>query len=180
MNGLIADDEAVQLEATNKALEPYNIVISEDEWINNCVGRKGSEFLREFMPKDYADTPSILNKVISEILNRKREYYRDLMKDQVLRLIMPGVIGLITYVSRSQKHTLALATSAPAVEVDVILGKDGLNLKNQFKFIINGEDVKKAKPDPEIYLKISELSGNENLLLGAIPDLKVGALRPSL
>jgi beta-phosphoglucomutase-like phosphatase (HAD superfamily) len=37
MNGLIVDDEKLQLEAVNMTLEPYKIGISEDTWIADFV-----------------------------------------------------------------------------------------------------------------------------------------------
>lgn len=52
---------------------------------------------------------------------------------------------------------MAIATAAPLENVDFVL--DHLSLRKYFSVILHASDVKKGKPDPEIYLKASSALG---------------------
>ena len=63
------------------------------------------------------------------------------------------VLGLVRFLETAvhEKHKIAIATSAPTRNVDLILQK--LNLRNYFDLIIDKSLIINGKPDPEIYLK---------------------------
>jgi HAD superfamily hydrolase (TIGR01509 family) len=61
-----------------------------------------------------------------------------------------------------------LATSAGPGNIDFIL--DGLGIRDQFDAVIGGAEVRKGKPDPEIYLKAADLVGVEPGLCWVIED----------
>jgi HAD superfamily hydrolase (TIGR01509 family) len=65
--------------------------------------------------------------------------------------------GLLVFLKllRSQGMKTALATSAGPGNIDFIV--DGLGIRDQFDAIIGGAEVKKGKPDPEIYLKAAAM-----------------------
>ncbi|MBT3813017.1 MAG: HAD family phosphatase [Gammaproteobacteria bacterium] len=151
MNGLIIDDEGVQLEAVNQMLKEYDIQISEDYWINECVGHKASEFLLRIMQENEVN-PSLYT--VDELGNKKNENYRSLVQENLKKLVRPGVFELIKYISEDTDKKLAVSTSASKKEVEIILG--GLGIKDKFEVIVCGDEVKKGKPDPETYLKVSE------------------------
>ena len=67
--------------------------------------------------------------------------------------------GLLTFLNdlRSRGIKTALATSAGPGNIDFIV--DGLGIRDQFDAIIGGAEVKKGKPDPEIYIKAAALVG---------------------
>jgi len=52
---------------------------------------------------------------------------------------------------------MAVATAAPPENVEFII--DGLELRHRFDAIVTAADVKRGKPDPEIFLKSAELVG---------------------
>jgi HAD superfamily hydrolase (TIGR01509 family) len=62
----------------------------------------------------------------------------------------------------------ALATSAGPGNIDFIL--DGLGIRDQFDAIIGGAEVRKGKPDPEIYVKAASLVGVEPAQCWVIED----------
>ena len=71
---------------------------------------------------------------------------------------------------------LALATSALKEEVEIILGKQGLKMKSYFKYIVSGDKVKKAKPNPEIYKMVSEKAKIKPNFCLVFEDSAIGAL----
>lgn len=181
MNGLIIDDEAVQLSSVNLALEPYGINLSEEYWIEHCIGKRADQYFGSILEerskpqeshkrdrlegnKNNRDIPNKGERLnvrpdISEIVAEKNRIYHSLISEDVKNLIRPGVKELLSYLSSSPGHVIALATSAHPPEIETILGEGGLNLKHLFKFIISGIDVVKSKPHPEIYEKLSKLAG---------------------
>jgi beta-phosphoglucomutase-like phosphatase (HAD superfamily) len=53
-----------------------------------------------------------------------------------------------------------LATSTTRTGATIILGKNGLNIFNSFDIVITGDEVKRAKPDPEIYNSVRSQLGD--------------------
>jgi HAD superfamily hydrolase (TIGR01509 family) len=157
MNGLIIDDEQLQFESVNHALDGLGISIDESYWTNNCVGSRADEFLKIILQKHHmSDDASMISRLISSKNNR----YHEIVSGQIIPLIRPGVTELITYLSEEVIKQMALATSAHPDEIETILGEHGLDLVHCFSVIVSGSDVERSKPDPEIYTKLSTISGH--------------------
>lgn len=186
MNGLIIDDEALQLHSVNLALEPFGITVSERYWIEHCVGKRADEYftsllkgpggmevlhLNEAPNNADRDKPPIKRLPlkrpegaqapadIREVVAAKNRFYHLLIAGEVKNLIRPGVLELFTYLSNRIDQKVALATSAHPAEIETILGEGGLRLKHRFHFIVSGIEVEKSKPDPQIYTRLLRLTG---------------------
>ena len=63
------------------------------------------------------------------------------------------VLGIIEFLQKlnKQKFPTALATSSRKTISDYVL--ENFGIRKYFNHIITGDDVTRAKPDPEIYLK---------------------------
>src|SRR6185369_577003 len=68
----------------------------------------------------------------------------------------PGLLEFLRYL-KDQHVPMALATSSRKRYLEFIF--DGLNLWQYFQVIVTSEDVKKGKPDPEVYLKAATQLG---------------------
>jgi beta-phosphoglucomutase len=84
----------------------------------------------------------------------KEARYRKLFKDS-----LSLVAGLDSLFEALHDHgvLLAVGSAAPPENVDFVL--DNLNLRSLFSSVLHSGDVKKGKPDPEIYLKIADKLG---------------------
>jgi HAD superfamily hydrolase (TIGR01509 family) len=156
MNGLIIDDESIQLESFNRVLDAFNVHIDEDYWINDCVGKNAHIILKGVLQNQKIVANS---ETIVDLVNKKNRLYSELISHTILSLVRPGVLEIIEYLTESQYHTLALATSALPEEIEAIVGEKGLDLKHKFTYILNGLDVAKSKPDPEIFKRLVEIAG---------------------
>jgi HAD superfamily hydrolase (TIGR01509 family) len=156
MNGLIIDDESVQLESFNQVLFSFNIYIDEEYWIKECVGKNAHIIMKSVLKNQQITANS---EAIADLVNKKNRKYSGLISQKVQNLIRPGVLEIIEHLTESHYHTLALATSALPKEIETIVGEKGLDLKHKFSYILNGSDVAKSKPDPEIFKKLIELAG---------------------
>ena len=166
MNGLIVDDEKLQLESVNAALgsgalgrgAPSNAVIHIDEeyWKRYCLGKRSDQFFAFILGERNISTE---DGAIERLLRAKNGLYEEKARTMMRDLVRPGVIELMDYLAENEGQETALATSALPEEVESTLGKSGLDLKNRFGFIAHGADIVKTKPDPEIYILLSSRSG---------------------
>jgi beta-phosphoglucomutase-like phosphatase (HAD superfamily) len=81
LNGLLVDDELIQLQATNEVLSAYGIALSEKTWIEECVGKKPNEYL----PRMLAHMAHVN---IAQIVREKYVIY-DLHVSENVHKIMP-------------------------------------------------------------------------------------------
>lgn len=174
LNGLIIDDEPIQLEATNAALACLNLQVDETYWIKNCVGHKPREFLTDLLSQKSREL-----FVLDDLLRQKEENYSHLIVDRVGELVREGVLDLIDYIKQHLSSNLALATSTTTEGVELILGQQGLNLYHAFDFIICGDQVTNSKPDPQIYNRVKEHFGNHKSYL-VFEDSQAGVRAASL
>jgi HAD superfamily hydrolase (TIGR01509 family) len=166
MNGLIVDDERLQLESVNAALGGGTlehgassnafIRIDEEYWKRNCLGRRSDKFFALILRERGLPDEKC---AIERLLRKKNDFYQERARTMMRELVRPGVIELMDHIAENGMQETALATSALPKEVETVLGKSGLGLKGRFRFIAHGADIVKTKPDPEIYLLLSRRSG---------------------
>jgi HAD superfamily hydrolase (TIGR01509 family) len=152
LSGLLVDDEPIQLQATNDALAPYGVTLSEKEWIEKCVGHKPSEYLPNLVPRSSSAE-------IARLIQYKDTIYEKLIAGKAKNLARPGALSLLRYARTSKKST-ALATSTTRTGATMILGENSLNVWNSFNVVVTGDDVERAKPDPEIYNRVRSQLGD--------------------
>lgn len=166
LNGLLIDDEPLQLKATNLALSADGIELTKDYWISHCVGHHPSDYLPSIVGSGKAAQPW------ASVLADKNEIYQALVERAGIELLRPGVADLLEYL-RIRGKPRALATSTTRHGVNAILGNKQLRLAGQFDAIICGDDVSNAKPHPAIYL-----AAQRHLMVGshllAIEDSESG------
>src|SRR5439155_12215676 len=88
------------------------------------------------------------------LADRKGELYRQIARDG-----LPAVRGVRAFVDEvaAAGTPRAVATSASRLDVERLL--DPLGLLNQFDAVVTAEDVRRGKPDPEVYLLAAESIG---------------------
>jgi beta-phosphoglucomutase len=148
MNGLIVDDEPLQLEAMNLALAQFGITLTSSYWTDRCAGRRSEEFTRGILSKNGLPHSEA---EVADIVLQKNERYRSLISKSVKYYARPGVLDLIAFIKGNGLKTLSLATTASPLEVETVLGDRGLKIIKEFHYIVTGADITRHKPDPEIY-----------------------------
>ena len=78
---------------------------------------------------------------------RKQDHYR-----RLARAGPPPVRGVVAFVDElaARRVPRAVATSASRYDADRLLGRTGL--RDRFDVVVTAEDVRRGKPDPEVYL----------------------------
>ncbi|MFX0012775.1 MAG: HAD family hydrolase [Candidatus Hermodarchaeota archaeon] len=145
MDGVLADTEPIHFES----------------WIK--LGKEiGVEFTRELFKQTFGQqSPTITRKLvgagidqtlIEKWANLKEQYYREMLQNKLQPL--PGVVDLIKSL-KVKGFKLAVGSSGPPENVDLLL--TSLKIKNYFDVIITADDVEKGKPEPDVFLMVSNI-----------------------
>ena len=151
-NGVIIDDEPLQLKAYQTALEGVGINLTEEQYYTT-LGMDdrafvGSAFARAGKDLDEPERQSIIE--------RKSELHRELIKDELP--LFPGIVTFLKATSR--RYALGLVSMARRMEIDYVLERS--RLVGLFTVLISAEEVTKHKPDPECYrLALEKLNARQ-------------------
>ena len=113
--------------------------------------------------------PGISVEESVEIAERKEAAFRDIIGSN-----MPLAPGLESLLSKLKAHGLKLAvgSSAPPENVDLVL--DGGNLRHWFDAVVDGSQVKRGKPAPDVFLQAAELMNVPPNQCAVIEDAPTG------
>jgi beta-phosphoglucomutase len=84
----------------------------------------------------------------------KEKLYREMMGPMLRAHLVPGVEA---FLERHRDAPMAVASNAERANVDFVL--DGSGLRKYFRAVVDGGQVERPKPDPEIYLQAARLIG---------------------
>lgn len=79
----------------------------------------------------------------------KEELFREMVRREGIK----PIAGVLSFIRELKGHGLPRAVGSSAPRLNVDCGMQALKLEGQFDAIITGEDVRRGKPDPEIFLK---------------------------
>ena len=91
---------------------------------------------------------------LSEDYESLLKIYKNNIQDIYSRILLIESIEDVLKLLKKKGFKVALASSATKENIDLVLKK--FELKQYFDFIVSGDDVKEAKPSPQIYLKVKE------------------------
>ena len=140
-NGVIIDDEPIQMKAYQELLAAENIALTDEQYYE-CLGMDDKAFVEAAYAR-VGRTPEP-NKVL-EITQHKTQKWRDLMADGI-----PLFEDVDNFVRKmASEFSLGIVSMSGRPEIDFILERTGLT--GCFDIIVSAEDVSKCKPDPECY-----------------------------
>jgi beta-phosphoglucomutase len=166
MDGVIVDTEPLHHKAYYQLFDSLGVVVS-DELYQSYTGQSTINVCRRFI--DHFG----LTQSPEELTSIKQANFRNIFAtDNELQLI-GGVLALIQeyYI---QGLTLVLASSASHNTINNVFNR--FNLNQYFKVKISGADFEKSKPNPAIFIKAAELSGQPTENCMVIEDSTNGIL----
>lgn len=107
----------------------------------------------------------------SKLAENKNSYYRELLSSLSDKDILPGVIEGIDWLKRMRIKTAVASSSKNA---RFILEKIGF--ENYFDAVVDGTEIKKSKPDPEVFLKAAEKLDEEPCRCMVVEDALAGII----
>ena len=142
-NGVIINDEPLQMQAYREILKNENIELTEADYYS-CLGMDDRTFIEAAYKR--ADKSFTAEK-ITEINDAKTAKWRTIVDKE-----MPLFDGVENFVRKmSQSFALGVVSMARREEIEYVLNKVGL--LGNFAIIVSAEDVSNCKPDPECYHK---------------------------
>jgi beta-phosphoglucomutase family hydrolase len=147
MDGTIIDNMPFHVKSWLLALHEFGIQINQAELIRHNHGTIG-EVIRSIMGNDTSD------HIIKAIADRKESLYR-----QIYRPYLKLLDGADSFLNHSKEIgiPMALATNASWDNINYVL--DGLEIYDYFRVVLGNEDIKKGKPDPELFLLAAQRLG---------------------
>ena len=140
-NGVIIDDERLQMEAYREVLSIHSIDLSEADYFA-ALGMDDKTFVRAAFAR--ADR-ELTDEVLSNVLAGKGERHRKLIADELP--LFPGVITLLKAAARS--YPLGVVSMASLDEIAYVLER--AKLRTLFTVVVSAEDVSVCKPAPDCY-----------------------------
>lgn len=140
-NGVIIDDEAIQLRVYQDILRAEDVSMTEDEYYGS-LGMDDVTFVRAAYERA---GKQISAAQLDELIERKTDAHRRLIEAE-----LPLFPGVVTFIKAAARHfTLGVVSMARRVEINHVLERAGLD--KVFDAIVSAEDVESCKPDPACY-----------------------------
>jgi HAD superfamily hydrolase (TIGR01509 family) len=141
LDGVLVDNGAHHRAAWQALLDELDVQPAEPEYWRLTIGRPAEEAV-----------PLLLGRPVtpgeaSQMAQRKRDLYFALVQKGLQAI--PGAFAFVEHLSR-RGISRAVATSATSFDAERLLADVGI--RRFFSVIVTAEDVRKGKPDPEVYL----------------------------
>jgi beta-phosphoglucomutase family hydrolase len=140
MDGVLIDSGAHHRAAWRAMLDELGVAPAEPDSWRLTIGRPSVEAV-----------PLLLGRAMSSaeaqrLAARKQEHYRRLAAAGPA--LVPGVAEFVADLA-ARRVPRAVATSASRHDADGLLTRVGL--RDRFEIVVTAEDVRRGKPDPEVY-----------------------------
>jgi beta-phosphoglucomutase len=140
-NGIIIDDERLQMAAYQEVLRDHSIDLTEADYFS-ALGMDDQTFVRAAFAR--ANKP-LTDEVLGSVLAGKGVRHRALIEEELP--LFPGVVTFLKAASRS--FSLGLVSMASLNEIDYVLQR--AKLLSLFAVVVSAEDVTVCKPAPDCY-----------------------------
>jgi len=144
MDGVLVDSNKYILDSFNQILKPHKIFINRDNF-KTYMGIT-SRGMQDRWKRDYG-------------LDFDKEFLAKettRLQIQFLKKNAKTSKALLNFLKELKNHNIPIGvgTSSPRYRAEKILGF--LKVKRFFSVIVDGDEIKKHKPDPEIFLKVAK------------------------
>ncbi len=111
-------------------------------------GKRNDAIVRSFFGEHLTESEVFQHGAAKEAL------YREMMRPDLAKSLVPGVVE---FIERHRDLAIGLGTNAEPANVRFVIDEAGL--QNLFQIVVDGHQVKRAKPAPDIYLRVSDQLG---------------------
>jgi HAD superfamily hydrolase (TIGR01509 family) len=163
MDGTLVDSEEYHWTAWRETMAELGHPITHQQFLQT-FGQKNDTILTDWLGT--AATPEL----IARVGDAKEKRYRNLVRKNGISPL-PGVQVWIHRLYQ-QGWRQAIASAAPRENIEVVL--DALKFTSCFQAVVSAEDVRKGKPDPEVYLTAAERVGTQPARCIVVEDARAG------
>ncbi|MGA9996649.1 MAG: HAD family phosphatase, partial [Pyrinomonadaceae bacterium] len=146
-NGVIIDDEPIQLKAYMNALGDLGISLTEEDYFNS-LGMDDRMFVQTSFDRA---GKKLSDETMNAVIERKTALHREMIEGELP--LFPGIVTFLKHTSHF--YMLGLVSMARRIEIEHVLER--ARLENIFTTIVSAEDVPACKPDPCCYERALQL-----------------------
>ena len=152
MDGVIVHTNPYHSKAFREFFAVRNLTPTDEDFAEHMFGKSNSYILSHFLQR------KIEGEELLSLEDEKESLFRKIYAPHI-----EPINGIVGFMSDLQANgaKLGVATSAPYANLELILSK--VDIRQKLGSILASEDVKKHKPDPEVYLTSA-------INLGVSPD----------
>lgn len=141
MDGVICHTNPYHSLAFRDFFSARNLAPTDEEFAQHMFGKSNSYILSHFLKRP------ITGQELLQMEEEKEGLFRKLYAPNIEPI--QGIVDFMLDLKHNEVK-LGVATSAPRANLDLILGK--VRIRELMGSILASQDVKKHKPDPEVYL----------------------------
>jgi beta-phosphoglucomutase len=149
MDGVLVHSMPLHLLAWERYLGKLGIQVDDLE--GRMHGKRNSELVNDLIGGNLTE-----EIVFAHGAEKERVFREMMLKEGIEQYRIPG---LPEFLERHKDLPMAIGTNAEPANIDFVL--DEFDLRRYFKVAVNGQQVDRPKPFPDIYLKAAELLGLE-------------------
>ncbi len=149
MDGVLVDNSEIHVEAFATFCGKYGVVITEQK-LKSLFGMGNEDIMPAIFGREMDSDE------IGRLAEEKEEIYRDIFASSIKPLA-----GLKSILEELKKRGIKIAVGSSGMEKNVNFVLEKCGIADYFTAIANGDMVKRAKPDPAIFLKAAALLGLE-------------------
>jgi beta-phosphoglucomutase len=144
-NGIIIDDERLQMAAYQEVLKDHGVELTEAQYFS-ALGMDDRTFVCVALER----AGKLNDQTVQTVIEAKTKVHRTMIEDELP--LFPGVVTFLKATARY--YPLGLTSMANQNEINYVL--DRAHLRQLFSVIVTAEDVSVCKPAPECYLRAFE------------------------
>ncbi len=150
LDGVLVTTDNCHYLAWKQLSDEENIYFDRDinERLRGISRMESLEIVLEKAEKKYSEDEKM------EMAERKNSYYVSLVKKIDNSALIDGALEFVSYV---KDNSIKTAIGSSSKNTNLILNQTGII--SLFDAIVDGNDIKNSKPDPEVFLKAAERLG---------------------
>lgn len=146
LDGVIIDSMPLHTAAWSAYLEQLGLPATEAAIVSRMHGKRNDDIVEDFIGRDL-DPAAIFEHGAA-----KERLFRKLMEARLKEYLVRGVEE---FLARFNGVPMAVASNAEPANIDLVL--DGLCLRPRFQAVVDGHQVDRPKPFPDVYLRAAAL-----------------------
>lgn len=141
MDGVICHTNPYHSLAFREFFTKMNLAPTEEEFARHMFGKSNSYIFSHFLNRP------VTGEEFIQMENEKEGLFRKIYEPHVT-----PIAGFVEFITNLEENgvKLGVATSAPYANLELILSK--VKIQEKLGSVLASENVKKHKPDPEVYL----------------------------
>ncbi|AEM78331.1 beta-phosphoglucomutase [Thermoanaerobacter wiegelii] len=150
LDGVITDTARYHYLAWKKLADELGIYFDEviNERLKGVSRLQSLEIILEKSDKKYSQEEK------EYYANKKNEYYKEMIKKITPEDLLPGVER---FIEELKKRGIKIAIASVSKNAFTVV--ENLKIRDKFDYIVDANEIKRGKPDPEIFLNAAKHLG---------------------